>query len=206
MRLQVTIAPEGANVEVAAIDLAGDSWADFSHHLDTASQAEARGQMHHKNRSLRAAVISLAAHVEGVVNNVCARLTSPGNALPKLNLSKQQQTFRGKIDALATHAREEMATMLPPIPMRFKLVRDIIAHPGITKTDRETEPQKHETLTEIEVYDLSVDEVRRQGVAISTWLDRLCETYDMERVENTEGSVRELAEALGGSREPPRRV
>ncbi len=206
MKVKVTISADGSEFNAEAIDLAGDAWSDYSHHLQVAAQAEASDQVHQKNRSLRAASISLAAHFEGVVGKVCARLAAPKNNLPKLNLARRDRSLRAKLDALEEHARCHMSTPLPALQMRFKLFRDIIAHPGISKMDRETDPKKPEKLSEIEVYDLCVDEVRSQGVAIEEWLDSVCVTYRIDRVEDTEGIVRKLAEALGGVSEPPKRM
>ena len=72
----VTIDPEGV-VQIAAYCLTTDSWQDYLSFRDEAREALRRADRRRANRNLRAALLSLFSHVEGVLNNICEKIQVP---------------------------------------------------------------------------------------------------------------------------------
>ncbi|MFA6287460.1 MAG: hypothetical protein WC661_08750 [Opitutaceae bacterium] len=172
------------NVEITAYCLATDSWQDHQYFLAEAiklEHADKRGS----NRSLRAALLILFSHFEGVINQIY---------LEKNYTVTRRDSLAEKAEYIHKRASPKLARLNIKL---WKGLRDIIAHPGIEKTI------SGDALTERSTYErLSADSVRATSALISQWLDAVCLALAVERFTDTKAMIESLSEGLGQSEGP----
>jgi hypothetical protein len=115
--------------------------------------------------------VSLFGHVEGVVNEVFE-----SHSIPRVEKGDSLSARAGNI-AL------EAAKHGPVPPLDFKLgkyLRDVVAHPGITKAVRGRE--RDAVINECTVYEfLDLATVESLESKLTDWLDAVCSAFDVHR-------------------------
>jgi hypothetical protein len=84
---------------------------------------------------------------------------------------------------------EEKGQTLPDLDTRFKVIRDILIHPYVTKL-----VESGEELSQSTVFDLSLEDLRDNSIAIDRWLGTLCEAFDHTRFYDTKTISTKYAE------------
>jgi hypothetical protein len=181
-QIVITVGPDGT-ISSSAYCLPTDLWQDYLYFLNEAEVYDLRGKKRSANRCLRAALLCLFSHLEGMVHQICLEKTIPG--------SNKNDSF-----AVRIHSVHQEATKLGAVPamnIRFgKSLRDIIAHPGIKKHVGDN------VLTEVSIYEeLSVATLRSMGEVVNTWLEAVCSLLGIERFTDTKSLAEDLGEQLG---------
>lgn len=174
-------------IRVSAYSLRTDSWQDCMAFLADARDAQTAGNHRNANRFLRAAMLALFAHVDGVLDHIC---TAKGIS-PKGPLCEK----RNRVEMEARKIDKEIESL----NVRFeKELRNIIAHGGLVK-EYEDEHGHRIRLSEASVYEqLSVRSLERIVAILNPWLDRVCQVLAVERFVDTETLCRKWSEIAGG--------
>jgi hypothetical protein len=182
-KLIIKIGMQG-DVQIAAYCLTTDSWQDYLSFVDEAHEAFKKSDRRRGNRNLRAALLALFSHFEGVLNNICAQT----HASKKIK--------NGSLSSRISYVKEEAGTCtdLPNLNFRLgKYLRDILAHPGIEKAF-----EAKEKMDEISVYEkLTVESLKEIGNMIDRWLSIVTNVLHIERFTDTRKMVEEFGEGLG---------
>lgn len=185
-KIIITINTDG-NAKIAAYCLTTDSWQDHLFFMKDAERFLASSNIRAANRSLRAALLFLFAHFEGVVDYVILE-----NKLP----SGQYDRLCDKTKVIREHLPS--GKRLPYLNIRLgKAIRDILVHPGIEKALAE-DAVKDETT----VYsDLTLKSITDLSSMIANWLDSVCRFYNTQRFTDTKNMAREWADIFGDKSE-----
>ena len=173
----------GDNVNIAAYCLTTDTWQDYLSFVSEAREAFEKSDKRRGNRSLRAALLALFSHFEGVLNNICAQIHAPNKI--------KNGSLRGRIDYVKNEATKY--SNLPDLNFRLgKNLRDILAHPGIEKTF-----ELEEKMDEISIYEkLTVESLKEIGNMIDKWLSIVTSALKMERFTDTRKMVKDFGQGL----------
>ena len=163
------------------------SWEDYLAFMTDAESATKEGRVRDANRVLRAAVTCLFSHVEGVVNDVYAQRSMPG----------KHHSLCEKAQAVALAAARRAS--IPFAEFRLeKQLRDLVAHPGITKAFSDPASKKTR-LDQGDVFDrLSTDTLRNLERRISPWLDAICGALGVDRFTDTKREIDRWMPILSG--------
>jgi len=183
-KITITIGTDGTSV-IEAYCLATNSWNDFEYFLAEATVHLQNGSQRAANREMRAALLCLFAHLEGVIGNIIRANKSNIENIERAN------TLCDKTTALTKEVGKEAS--VPELNFRLgKYLRDIIVHPGIEKTFG------GETIDDTAVFSkLNIESLTQLSTRISAWLDCMCRHFGTERFTDTESMVREFADVLG---------
>jgi hypothetical protein len=178
-----TIGSDGT-VQISAYCLATDSWQDHKYFLGEATKLE-QSDKRGSNRSLRAALLILFSHFEGVINQIY---------LEKGYFANREDSLSDKANYIHKRATPNLAKINIKL---WKALRDIIAHPGINKS------VSGNKLTENSIYEeLSISSVEKTSELISKWLDSVCTALAVERFTDTAAAVSAFSSKLGESNGP----
>jgi hypothetical protein len=178
-------APDGT-VLFAAYCLRTDSWHDYLAFMTDAECSIAVGDLRNSNRFLRAALICLFGHIEGVVNEIHKQ-----KKLPKT------RKLSDRINNVEQEAKK--CSHVPFINFNLeKTLRDLIAHPGICKTF--SQKQTEETiLDQNSVFEhLSIANLRKFERQINIWLDQVCVNLKVLRFTDTNKHCEDAIDFLKG--------
>jgi hypothetical protein len=190
--LASTEAP-GKGTVFFAVDLISDTWGDFSHFLDAAVQHEKAGEFALRNRHLRAAMMNLFAHLDGVVSGVCDQFVQQGHLDARYAGDSQDKcSLKSKIVGLRGHFKKKNQ-QLPYIKLDLKPIRDIISHPSVAKTKS---GDNSVILTHVDVYGVDIREVVDAGKQIDQWLNRVCRLAKYQRFVDTKAEIEKLVASL----------
>ena len=191
-KITLKISPNGTTTEIEAYCLATDSWADFKHFLNAAQESKDKGLDRDANRELRAAILCLFAHFEGIVGQILLEYAD------KIEGADKAWTLNKKTELITREAKNRVSVPdLPDLNFRLgKYLRDIVAHPGIEKTFG------GETVDETVVFEkLIIQTVNELGLKIDAWLDRVCYIFKVTRFTDTKAMIEQVAEGLGSIHE-----
>lgn len=185
-KLIINIDKDG-NTQVEAYCLATDSWHDFEYFINAAEVSKTEGKERDSNRELRAALLCLFSHLEGVVHQLMLEIN---DFLPDENMP---HTLCDKTKVISRIARQQ--TKVPDLGFRLgKYLRDIIVHPGAEKFFG------GKSLGESEVFEkLNTQTIRAISERIDAWLNCVCSIFEVSRFTDTESMVKEFSEKLGKS-------
>jgi hypothetical protein len=183
-KLIVRIGTEG-DVTIAAYCLSTDSWQDYLSFNEEAKGALKNGDYRQGNRYLRAGLLFLFSHLEGVVNYACDQLPAPSKIRKKSTLDERRRFV---------HTEAERRGHVPELNFRLgKYLRDILAHPGIEKTF-----ENEEKLDEVSVYEkLTPESLEEIGDLVDRWLNAVCTALVIERFTDMKKMVEEFGSELG---------
>lgn len=203
--LRIEIGKEG-DVNIAAYCLTTDSWEDYLSFMKDANESFAKSDERYGNRNLRAAMRALFSHLEGVTYNICVQ-----QALGKIKRS----SLGCRINYIQAEA-EKHTKDLPILDFELgKKLRDILAHPGITKSfenknpgkvsvcaESTTESLQKKRLSQGSVYEeLTIESLQDIGTMIDKWLSSVTNALNIDRFKDTRKMVDELAAKIGTVRE-----
>jgi hypothetical protein len=205
VRVECIVRTDGT-VTVKAIDLTGDSWRDYIYYLEEAQNFEEAEDQLGRNRSLRAALMNLFSHLDGVVSGLYERLQETEENSPLREARKNERcSLKTKMLDLKDHAEGVKGTRLPYINLGMKPIRDILAHPSITKPKRNSSGIE-DAISEIEVFDVTTTQLNECGQMIDKWLNRVSDLYDYPRQYDTRAICEEFGETLSGTTSEPTEV
>lgn len=170
--LTVYIHPDGT-VTYGAYCLRTDSWKDYVAFIEEAEKASEAGDLRASSRFLRAALMCLFSHIEGVVNAIYDQygVKSRNEALHK-RLSKVEQWV-------------VKTRKLPTLKMKTeKLLRNLVAHP-------------HD-YQEFVFKELSIKRLRDFEKHLAPWLDAVCQHFGVSRLTDTEALAKAYADIFRG--------
>lgn len=178
------------------MDLAGDTWADYLYFGDEAEKYETGRDWTKRNRYLRSAIASFFSHVDGVVSEIYDSLRAADQTFAPKDRRNNQLSLRRKAEAIANGAARKKAGTLPKLDFDLKLLRDILNHPSITKS---TKNSTGDTVSYdgTDVYGLAVSDVTAAGGALDAWLNEVCACYGYERFCDTKKLIEDFANHLG---------
>ena len=169
-QIDVEIGPDG-RTELVACCLKTDSWEDYLAFKAQAAEAVDRGDRKGARRNLRAALVSLFSHVEGVVHEIYGA--------HKIARTYPGESLSARIGNIACQAAQKVTVPRPNFRLG-KYLRDIVAHPGIEKTFCEAGSQT--VLTECTLYEfLDLATVEQLEGAITPWLAAVCTAFVVQR-------------------------
>ena len=172
-KLTVTITPSGQTT-ISAFCLKSDLWQDYLNFVNDAREEHKRNNTRQENRYLRAALLSLFAHLEASVNDVIYK-SSLGN-------KKLDKPISDKCLLVS-----ELAKIESPAIDEMKKIRNILVHPGGKKDDSHP-------------FDvLSQDTIEAYGNLITNWLNEVSGAIGMPRFSDTNTLVKDLAQNLGSN-------
>jgi len=188
-RVRIHIKP-GGHRSYECIDLVGDLWQDYSDELRSAFDADAKHDIHSRNRHIRAAIKSLISHFEGVVCGLLQALIDAGvrrDRLPNMN-----SCIREKVLGLRGFAAKTKEIRLPYLRLRLKALRDMVVHPT---TSQKNDPDNlGAILTQADLYLLTPESLQGDGRRNAEWLSGLCAAFKYPRLIDTK---RRIAECSG---------
>jgi len=162
---------------VSAYCLKTDLWQDFQQFRKEAEEYAAAGNARSKNRCLRAGLLCLYAHTEGVISDVILKMGLDEKLL--------RGAFLKQCEAIETYLKDSGKT--PPSFRDFgKAIRNTIAHPG---------EDKDHGLPFSELTLAALDDFEK---GISGWLDFVCSSTGVGRFSDTKKPVEDFTAALGG--------
>jgi regulator of replication initiation timing len=195
----------GDQTTLKVVDLTGDAWHDYEFYMEEARKSESLNDLHATNKALRAALGNLIAHLDGVVTGLHEKLLKTRKDFRSRKLEEGKQcTLRDRVLDLRRHAERQMEEDLPSLRLKLKPLRDILVHPNITKKTLDESSGRQIELTEIDLFNLTVKNLSREGHHISRWLDRLCEIYKYTRIHDTEEICDKFGKILGKASKPER--
>ncbi len=195
MKIEITVGTDGSTVDIKAIDLIGDSWRDFLDYLEKAKKAEAEDKQLDKNRAMRAAIMNMFSHLDGVVSSIHEKLVGT-----RTNVEGHCSLGKKMLD-IKDHIYQEKKQKLPYINMKMKPLRDIIAHPSVEKVLNVSGSSVK--FSEEDVFSCTTKQLDDCGKMVDAWLNKVCAIVNETRINNTSEAVREISELLGsGSVEP----
>lgn len=207
MRIVVSIPPSGSPVTIKAIDLTGNTWEDYRYYLAEAERASVAKDVRATHRALRSALVNLFAHVEGVVAGLHSRLLKDRpDFAPTRRRDGRYCSLKNQINDVCSYANNRMNKHLEPPQMHYKLLRDIVVHPNITKDSWDIESNEKIELSELDLFDMTVDGLGEEGKRLDGWLDQLCSTYGYARLHDTHEPCKGFGDSLGDGSAEPRRV
>ncbi|MBX9580533.1 MAG: hypothetical protein K2X87_09510 [Gemmataceae bacterium] len=212
-----------------AVDLASDLWEDFQLYLADAKREEGSGVPSPAlSRAVRGAIWCLCNHAEGVISGVHEKLLKEDAGFKDVHLKRLKEDrgkgkgkLCGKAADLRTYTEIQKSIQLGVPPLRLKLFRDIIAHPGITKEEPLPQPvevrtfiggqsevtvSETATLTEVELYQLRPEAIEADAQEIDRWLTELCRLYKYPRFPDTQKAVEEALRPYGGGSSAVHRI
>jgi len=176
----INIGDDGT-ITVAAYCLKTVSWLDYCVFKDEAAKAGEQRDIPRAGCYLRAALLFLFSHLEAVVNEIHAE--HPGICHAG---SLSQKVADITLEAEKHHHVPELSFRLE------KHLRDIIAHPGITKSI-----QSHAGTITVDVSsvfeDLSLKTLDALERQLSGWLDAVCNIFGVPRFTDTERIAAEFS-------------
>ena len=169
--IEVNILEDG-RIEMVACCLKTDSWEDYLAFKSQAAEADACGEKKDSRRYLRAALVSLFSHLDGVLNEIY-----DAHEIPIID---EGNSIFVRIKNIEYEAKER-GEIIPRFRCRLgKYLRDIVAHPGIEKIYRERD--KNTTLTDITLYEfLDLTTLKQIEFDITKWLDTICSVFKVSR-------------------------
>lgn len=169
----VTISPVGQTT-ISAFCLKTDLWQDYLHFLIDARQEHEMKKTRQENRYLRAALLSLFAHLEASVNDLIYKSELSNKGLDK--------SLNDKCVLVSEFAEIESPTL-----NEMKKIRNILVHPGGKEDDS------------IPFDTLSLDTIEAFGSHISDWLDEISGATCIPRFSDTKGFVENMSHNLGSN-------
>lgn len=183
----------GNGIVFFAVDLITDTWGDFSSFVEAAVQHEREGSFAQRNRYLRAAMMNLFAHLDGVVSGVCDNLVQEGQLEARYaDDAEVQCSLKSKIFALRDFFNRKNQR-LPFINLDLKPIRDIINHPSVSKNKS---GDRSVILTHVDVYGVDIREVVDSGKQVDQWLNRVCRFAKYQRFVDTKAAIEKLVSAI----------
>jgi hypothetical protein len=170
---QIKIGDDGT-ITVAAYCLKTVSWLDYCVFKDEAAKAAKQRDMPRASRCTRAALLFLFSHLEAVVNEILGE--HPG--------IRRDGSLSQKVANITLEAQKDHHILEPSFRLE-KHLRDIIAHPGITKSIQSQAGTIIVDMSNV-FEDLSLkmlDTLERQ---LSDWLDPICKIFGVSRFTDTE--------------------
>ncbi len=180
---------QGGKIAISVIDLIGDLWSDFRYFMAEAASSDQHEDPHARNRNLRAALVCLMAHTEGVISGIIEKI----DRVARVDLVTDA-CFTKKVEGLRGHAAAR-GGRIPYLDLRCKALRDVLVHPGIKRTYRTSTTSK-ETVGDSDLYDLTVMSLEYDGASVDRWLQEICELYNYIRQEDTEAILRDVSAEL----------
>ncbi len=178
---------DNGDIKIASYCLRTDSSLDYLAFKEEAKQALAKSDIKAYARFLRAALICLFSHAEGVVNEIYQKHKIPavfnGNRFcDRTRNIAAEASKRGKV---------------PSVNFRLeKHLRDLIAHPGIEIAFQSPEGQK-ETLDYGATYQrLDLKALESLEAQMSPWIDAVCSAFGVSRVEDTDKAISDFVQEL----------
>lgn len=206
---------DGSGPNRYVVDLASDFWQDFLHYTDELTKAAAAGRLafQAKNRAIRGAIWSLCSHLDGIVSGLHrhVRRTDPEFRY-RSGEDGREGSLCEQVNDLKRDAEQRKRFRLGYLKLRMKLLRDVLAHPGIVKEDKHSKQQvmifaggeaevriENTRLTEANLYLLDPEDMERDAREIDRWLYELCEAYEYHRFPDTKQVLEEYLRRYGGS-------
>lgn len=184
--------PDGSTKRLA-VDLITDHWEDYQFHVGQAQKLDSEKEHHGANRSIRSALWGLYSHLDGVVVGLHTALSkSRTDFRPKPRRDRKEFCLRDKIGHLGDFARNHLSYDLPYLRLRYKPLRDLLAHPSLSKRNQEQ-------FLQLRLYLISPAELAREGREIERWLDRLCRSFKFQRLADTKKWIEHYAKRSGGT-------
>ena len=175
-------------VKGGAYCLSTDSWQDHVHFMREAEALAKTGDARSANRALRASLLFLFAHLEGVVDRLVEAKDLPSEQLPRL-------CDRTRAIKNAT----QYPTRLPPINFRLeKAIRDILVHPGIEKVLADESRIDQATIYS----ELTLPVLKKISADIARWLEAACRDAGIKRMSDTKGLLSDFISELAGKSDP----
>ncbi len=145
------------DIQISAYCLTTDSWQDYLSFLEESRTAFHKADKRKGNRALRAAILSLFSHLEGVLNNIC-KYIGVWDKIKNRPISYRINYIDGEAKKHAT---------IPNINFRLgKCMRDVLTHPGIEKAF-----EIGRSVDEISVYEeLTIESLDEIGAMLDKWL------------------------------------
>lgn len=183
--VKIVINADGRKATISSFSMTTDSWEDFEWFVSVAEMSEKKGRLRERNRALRAALLSLFAHLEGVVYRIWHLY---GESMPKRYAGTRLCDLTRNI-----HCAAKELGRVPYINFRLgKHLRDIVVHPGIEIAF------ENEVLTQASVFErLRPETIRELAGMISDWLDAVCCLFEVPRFSDTESAVKHWGNVLG---------
>ena len=180
-------------MNIAAYDLIGDLWADhlaFLKEAEAASPVSQRGE----SRAVRASLLALSAHFEGVIFGLHDKLKGADTDYQGLLNDWQISNPKRKLKDIGTYEVAELISQLTPselgslsVPDDIRASRNLIIHPAKVKYSYSLD----------QLYRLRSEELRSISTQVDIWLAHVCQAFDYERTLQTEKLVRDLDSRLG---------
>ena len=167
MEIEATFGPDGM-VKVKAVDLVGDAWHDYLHFLAEARKAESVGDLRATNRALRAALGNLFAHLDGVIGGLYGHMRETSADFEPSRRRGRDASLKDRVSRLKQYAVRRRRSPLPYLSLRLKPLRDILAHPNITKRALGGD----DVLSAVDLFELTPTALDEEGNRIADWLDK----------------------------------
>ncbi len=196
----------GDGTTIFAVDLAGDSWDDYTYFRDRAGHYQAGGDFQQRNRYVRVAISALFSHLDGIVGEVYRMIARNDPSFPPISMRKMRTcSLQRKMLAIRDYLCDKKAAPGLDINLDLKLVRDIVNHPSIIKTATDDATRDTLTYDAADVYGVSLADIDQAGQEIDAWVEATCSASGYERFIDTAALCANFARALGAGETNVRR-
>ena len=184
------ICHETGEVEIKSFSLSDDLWQDYEYFLKSVQKSYSENKHRKCNRELRAGLLCLFAHFEGVINYLFYILKSKIGEETG-GVDERDYSLCGRSKLLGKIAKK-VCGKFPYINYKtIKGLRNIIVHPdGIHYNG--TRPDV------AQVFDkLNCELLENSGSMMKEWLDAVCECFNTTRMMGTKKMANKFSEAMG---------
>lgn len=196
-QVRASLEAPGNGTVIFAVDLIGDTWADYRYFSEQAARYEGSREFQKRNRYMRAAIAFMFSHFDGVVTELFGMLQQDSDFNAYLPPKKEPRSLKAKMLAVQSFLVQGKGIALPIVDLDMKLLRDIVNHPSITKESRSAGGGDTLLYNGADVYGIAIEDVRTAATAIDWWLDAACEATGYERFRDTERLCLDFSHALG---------
>jgi hypothetical protein len=201
-KVRASLDAPGEGTTIFAVDLIGDTWDDFGYFAEQAARLEGSRDLRLRNRYLRAAIVALFSHLDGVVSELFDVLMKESVFRAYLPKRPDFCSLKAKISVVATFLLRERAISLPNIDLNMKLLRDIVNHPSVTKEAGSAGSKDTLVYDIADVYGIGIGDLSATARAVDQWLSAACGAAGYERFRDTRDLCDDFTHALtrtGGS-------
>jgi hypothetical protein len=179
-----------------ALDLPSDLWKDFLCFVENAKKQEREGFGELRYRFMRAALLSLFAHLNAMFDLLIASSKTDVDfqayrqqeAQKRSRLPDWPKCEHGKYFTLYTeYVMTRYGKDMPKVDWSIKPLRNILAHPAGVRD-----------VTVADLYNLDVDSLLGGAQSFHTWINEACQLCGVAYELDTEGVLKKFISSLAG--------
>jgi len=183
------------HLNVRAIDLVGDAWYDLLEGLKRADEFENQNRIYDRNREIQTSLTKMMTHLDAVVSGMCKYLEHSQKDFHLPKRGKRDCSLAKKIEYLIDYSNESRGKCLPPLDLNFKVFRDLLIHPYVEKSVKDTDGNI-KPINQSDLFDLSLNELKMAVSMLDKWLGDITALFQYPRGYDTERLAQDYSQKI----------